>query len=147
MIPRTDTPYRLYQNELGYTKNGSSHLVCSTSPKMSWSGSACECHPTIVDSPWWTSSRSLFQGTFLKVAHRGGAKRPFLAPIIHDALGLVPGWPEVVLWYRAIAEYSKLHLTYPSDRLYALAGIATDIYLRTGYSSIHGLWVESLLVD
>ena len=47
-------------------------------------------------------------------------------------------WPEV------IGMYSGLQLTFPSDRLVAISGVARWMHDKTGYEYVAGLWKEEL---
>lgn len=47
-------------------------------------------------------------------------------------------------WYRFVSNYSRRSLTYQSDRLKAIAGLADIFAGQTGYQYIAGLWREDL---
>ncbi|KXX79572.1 hypothetical protein MMYC01_204477 [Madurella mycetomatis] len=47
-------------------------------------------------------------------------------------------------WMYAVSEYSLLDLTWESDRLVALGGIARKIQQATGFTYLAGLWLEDL---
>jgi len=47
-------------------------------------------------------------------------------------------------WYAIVQEYSRRHLTRASDRLLALAPLATEFHLLTGAKYTAGLWQEDL---
>ncbi|KAH6622270.1 heterokaryon incompatibility protein-domain-containing protein [Boeremia exigua] len=49
-------------------------------------------------------------------------------------------------WYTIVEEYSLRNLTYQSDKLPALSGIAKMFEKRTGYTYLAGLWKEDLIV-
>ncbi|KAF4456871.1 hypothetical protein F53441_1082 [Fusarium austroafricanum] len=52
------------------------------------------------------------------------------------------------LWYRTVHEYSRLQLTYESDKMAALAGLAQRMKtLRPGDRYLVGLWEKTLLHD
>ncbi|OCL06658.1 HET-domain-containing protein, partial [Glonium stellatum] len=48
---------------------------------------------------------------------------------------------------RGIAFYTERKVTYPSDRLPALSGIASIVHQRTGSSYMAGLWRDNLISD
>lgn len=53
-----------------------------------------------------------------------------------------------LLWYRNVQEYSRLQLTYESDKMAALAGLTQRMEsLRPGDRYMLGLWERSLLLD
>ncbi|KAF7920703.1 hypothetical protein EAE99_007997 [Botrytis elliptica] len=43
-------------------------------------------------------------------------------------------------WFETVEEYSRLHLSYPSDRLVAIAGVATIFQKRLKCRYLAGLW-------
>lgn len=47
-------------------------------------------------------------------------------------------------WYRLVSNYSKRALTFQSDKLKAIAGLADTFARHTGYQYVAGLWVEDL---
>lgn len=49
-------------------------------------------------------------------------------------------------WYRLVGEYSERSLTYASDKLPALAGVARTFARLTGYRYLAGLWEEDILM-
>lgn len=48
-------------------------------------------------------------------------------------------------WYNVVCEYTIRHLTYQSDKLPAITGIAKAFQRRTGYTYLAGLWKEDLI--
>lgn len=48
------------------------------------------------------------------------------------------------LWAQLISEYSSGALTFEADRLVAIAGVASQIESRTGFTYVAGLWKEFL---
>jgi len=48
-------------------------------------------------------------------------------------------------WYEITNQYTRRKLTFPSDRLPAIAGIAKKIHRKTGYLYVAGLWKEDLI--
>lgn len=48
-------------------------------------------------------------------------------------------------WYNVVTEYTIRHLTYQSDKLPAISGIAKAFQRRTGYTYLAGLWKEDLI--
>ncbi|KAF4614372.1 hypothetical protein G7Y89_g15365 [Cudoniella acicularis] len=50
-----------------------------------------------------------------------------------------------LLWYWFLVEFSKRILTFPSDRLPAISGIAQDLSRKTKETYIAGLWKSDLL--
>ncbi|KAK3403414.1 heterokaryon incompatibility protein-domain-containing protein [Sordaria brevicollis] len=84
--------------------------------------------------------------TPFKLAFRGiKGSREFVYP---------PEWSERELelavrmaqWYTLVGEYSQRKLTYTSDKLPALAGLARTFASATGYQYLAGLWKEDLLL-
>jgi len=60
---------------------------------------------------------------------------------------LLQGKPRL-LWYRTVEEYSRLQLTFESDKMPALAGLAQRVgSLRPGDRYIAGMWEASLVLD
>lgn len=65
-----------------------------------------------------------------------------------------PDWSErrlelavrMTQWYRLVGEYSERSLTYASDKLPALAGVARTFARLTGYKYLAGLWEEDILM-
>ncbi|KAM7206376.1 Heterokaryon incompatibility protein (HET) domain containing protein [Naviculisporaceae sp. PSN 640] len=51
------------------------------------------------------------------------------------------------MWRIIVCQYSGLQLTYVSDRLAALAGMAAEIHHASGQEYVVGLWRDTLLVD
>lgn len=47
-------------------------------------------------------------------------------------------------WMQVVSEYSLLDLTWESDRLVALGGVARKIQQATGFTYLAGLWLEDL---
>ncbi|KAF4442819.1 Ankyrin repeat-containing domain protein [Fusarium austroafricanum] len=52
-----------------------------------------------------------------------------------------------LLWREMIIQYSHLRLTYSSDKLPALSGLAEAIRRKTGQHYLAGLWRDTLLLD
>ena len=50
-------------------------------------------------------------------------------------------------WYELVNLYSRGNLTFESDKLVALNGIASEIQKATGYTYTEGLWEQHLLTD
>ncbi|KNG50958.1 heterokaryon incompatibility protein [Stemphylium lycopersici] len=50
-------------------------------------------------------------------------------------------------WKMVVKNYSGTSLTYPTDRLVALSGIARQMQMKTNYHYIAGMWRESLGMD
>lgn len=50
-------------------------------------------------------------------------------------------------WCEIVAQYSRAHLTNPSDRLPALAGMARSQHEVTGHHYLAGLWRETLIFN
>ncbi|KAJ5043137.1 uncharacterized protein L3040_004520 [Drepanopeziza brunnea f. sp. 'multigermtubi'] len=48
-------------------------------------------------------------------------------------------------WYRIVEQYSRRQLTFASDRLPAIAGVAKQFHRSTGYAYVAGLWKEDLV--
>jgi hypothetical protein len=72
----------------------------------------------------------------------GGNKHSVLA---YNMLNLQPNPGR--LWQDMVKNYTRRELTYPSDRLPGIAGIAQMIQSRTGFQYVAGLWKERLLLD
>ncbi|KAK2470985.1 hypothetical protein H9L39_17216 [Fusarium oxysporum f. sp. albedinis] len=51
------------------------------------------------------------------------------------------------MWRDLVENYTRRDLTYPSDRLPGIAGIAQIMQNRTGFQYIAGLWKETLVLD
>ena len=52
------------------------------------------------------------------------------------------------LWYRIVEEYTRLHISFPSDIFPALAALTQRIHdLRSGDTFMAGLWRNTLLLD
>ncbi|KAF2248862.1 HET-domain-containing protein [Trematosphaeria pertusa] len=51
----------------------------------------------------------------------------------------------LIQWYNVVTEYSRRDLTYQSDKLPALSGIAKAFQKNTGYTYLAGLWKEDLI--
>ncbi|KAK2669096.1 Heterokaryon incompatibility, partial [Fusarium oxysporum f. sp. vasinfectum] len=52
-----------------------------------------------------------------------------------------------LLWREMVIQYSHLRLTYSSDKLPALSGLAEAIRRKTGQTYLAGLWRDTLLLD
>ena len=50
----------------------------------------------------------------------------------------------VTIWYNLIQQYTRRKLTYSSDALPGILGLATNMAATTGYHSMSGLWQEDL---
>lgn len=72
----------------------------------------------------------------------GGNQHSILA---HNMLNLQPSPSR--LWQDIVKNYTRRELTYPSDRLPGIAGIAQIIQSRTGFQYVAGLWKESMVLD
>ncbi|KAK4159284.1 heterokaryon incompatibility protein-domain-containing protein [Cladorrhinum sp. PSN259] len=77
-----------------------------------------------------------------KDSHLGLSKAQF-----HDLISSPWGekWPNA--WRRMIIQYSALHLTYASDKLPALSGLADQIQRSSNQTYIAGMWQETLVLD
>ncbi|KIX10246.1 uncharacterized protein Z518_01327 [Rhinocladiella mackenziei CBS 650.93] len=69
-----------------------------------------------------------------------------------DLRGWDPSWkPDQdarTLWYRTVEEYTRLHISYPSDTLPALAALTQRMHkLRPDDMFLAGLWNNTLLFD
>jgi hypothetical protein len=97
-------------------------------------GMTCECQ-THIRHAVTTLKESYFdqyyQDTFQKVANAND-------PRVGDAF---------LSWQVGVGSYTSRALTYPSDRLPALAGVADVVHKRTGSSYVAGLWRDNLLGD
>lgn len=51
------------------------------------------------------------------------------------------------LWQDMVKNYTRRELTYPSDRLSGISGIAQIIQSRTGFQYRAGLWKEKMILD
>lgn len=47
-------------------------------------------------------------------------------------------------WYPILEEYTQMHLTFASDTLAAISGLASEFQLSTGFTYCEGLWQEDL---
>lgn len=47
-------------------------------------------------------------------------------------------------WCLLVEDYTKRHLTQPSDKLYALTGLTIDMARRNGKKYCAGAWIEML---
>ncbi|KAK1835749.1 heterokaryon incompatibility protein-domain-containing protein [Podospora conica] len=57
------------------------------------------------------------------------------------------GGPLQMIWYELVKEYTKLRLTYPSDRHAAIQGLAEEMRHRRKSHYTCGIWHDSLLAD
>jgi len=48
-------------------------------------------------------------------------------------------------WYNVVTEYTSRHLTYQSDKLPAISGVAKAFRKITGYTYLAGIWKEDLI--
>lgn len=48
-------------------------------------------------------------------------------------------------WQIIVSEYTRCHLTFPSDTLPAISGLATAFQKNTGYTYVAGLWQQDLV--
>jgi hypothetical protein len=48
-------------------------------------------------------------------------------------------------WYEVVHEYTRRKLTYESDKLPAIAGVAKQFHRKTGFLYVAGLWKENLI--
>jgi len=83
------------------------------------SGSTCQCQQRLYDTPY--TSRVLFE-----------------AEIFHESELLE-------CWFDIIHNYSERELTFSTDRLAALSGIASSIQKATGWTYVAGIWSERVL--
>ncbi|KAF2663540.1 HET-domain-containing protein, partial [Microthyrium microscopicum] len=51
------------------------------------------------------------------------------------------------MWHRLVERYSKCQLTFPGDRLVALAGLTSKFHSRSKSEYIAGLWKDNLIED
>ncbi|OAL40358.1 hypothetical protein AYO20_00094 [Fonsecaea nubica] len=76
---------------------------------------------------------------------------------LSDFHGWDPSWKTLgkigqedprTLWYRTVEEYTRLHISYPSDIFPALAALTQRMYrLRPRDAFLAGLWKSTLLLD
>ena len=52
---------------------------------------------------------------------------------------------KLLQWYNVVTEYTRRGLTFNSDKLAAIAGIARTFHTKTGATYIAGLWKEDLI--
>lgn len=103
-------------------------------PEIMWEcreQTLCECGVMDFDN----TTQQLFRGPYSKVSHY---------KVLHEAYGdsLTRTWHDIVQWY------SKLSITYHSDRLPALSGLAKQMAARRrGVQYLAGLWEDSLYLD
>lgn len=95
-------------------------------------------------------ARTIFVGnTGIFWECRSGTKSEFLPDgitsyLVSDILRLdCKEWN----WCEIVSQYSRAHLTNPSDRLPALAGIARRQHEATGHHYLAGLWRERLIFN
>src|ERR1700722_14395436 len=50
-------------------------------------------------------------------------------------------------WVKSVENYSHLSLTFPFDKLPAIAGVANIVQKRTGSSYLAGLWRDDIFSD
>jgi len=48
----------------------------------------------------------------------------------------------LAVWHGLVQQYSRRDLTFASDMLRAISGIANELQSRTGFTYLHGLWKE-----
>jgi hypothetical protein len=81
------------------------------------------------------------------VGHRTDPHSIFQMPVVKDGDNEAQGRRENILswWYKRLNDYLGRQITYQSDRLPAIAGIAKEVAERTGYHYRCGLWEEDIL--
>lgn len=110
-----------------------SRSVSFTSDELQWScktQSTCECLKglgSVVEGPSFSLYHRLQSSTNLL----RGASRSLLSDF----------------WHSAVAGYSGRQLTYATDRLPAMAGLAARYQQLSGHRYVAGLWKETLLED
>ncbi len=115
----------------------STRVLCYMEAELIWQcrmRMACECqshnrHAVTSSSP--SRYGQYYQDTFLKVANAND-------PRVGDAF---------LSWQVGVGNYTSRTLTYPSDKLPALAGVAAVVHKRTGSAYVAGLWRDNLLGD
>jgi hypothetical protein len=63
-----------------------------------------------------------------------------MKPILQGHVDVKNGCDFLATWYELVTDYSELKLTYPSDKLIALAGITSRLHVSSGYFYFNGLW-------
>jgi hypothetical protein len=118
----------------------STRILHFTTHELVWEcrkGTLCECQAH--DFPR-TTGLPLPENTFSKASD-------------DESIDLTPGDgdPRIgnpfIAWQRGLASYTRRKITYPSDRLPALSGIASAVHQRTKSSYIGGLWRDNLVSD
>ncbi len=85
----------------------------------------------------------------------GYNKQDFLTPprawfkMSPDAISADPGlewlhWTLLPRWYDILDEHNRRVLTYQSDKLPAISGVAREVQSRTGYTYRAGIWLEDI---
>ncbi|CAM1503538.1 Fc.00g011290.m01.CDS01 [Cosmosporella sp. VM-42] len=92
----------------------------------------CECGIMNFDDDSGESQR--WRGPYSKVSHYKTLHKV-------DQPSLIQIWHDIVQWY------TKLSITYHSDRLPALSGLAKQMGSRRRVSYLAGLWEDSLPLD
>jgi hypothetical protein len=103
----------------------STRVIAFTGAELQWTCrtlKACECHQNSYPS----------QPLFPTAAGR---------PSVEERMKHSKTWSEI------IEEYSARNLTYPTDTLPALSGLASKYGAVTGFTYVAGLWKESLVYD
>ncbi len=90
---------------------------------------------------WECRSGSIFEDGTKRIYH------PFLKGFdTHSALQLKGAQVDIEMWYTFLENYSQRALTYTSDKLAAIAGLANEFEEQGwGREYIAGLWKEDLL--
>jgi hypothetical protein len=66
-----------------------------------------------------------------------------------DSLQYLKDFPIKVsdAWQAAVADYSRMELSFPSDMFPAISGIAKNVKAATEWSYVAGLWRETIITD
>ncbi|KAF2793742.1 HET-domain-containing protein [Melanomma pulvis-pyrius CBS 109.77] len=80
---------------------------------------------------WWTCESAMFQGNNSSAAHMS---QP--SSMLNSNVGRTP----LDMWRSVVRDYTRRFLTYPRDKLPAIAGVAADYSTRLPGKYLAGLW-------
>ncbi|SPN98694.1 uncharacterized protein DNG_01738 [Cephalotrichum gorgonifer] len=125
---------RMLSRRLLYCTRSELQLICRQ-------GRGCECG---------RGSAALHRIETAKTYPTARDKQAYSAPLfaqMNPGQGRFGDLEAAIHWHKVVSEYSKLELSYESDKLPALSGCAKDISLLAGGEYLAGLWRHTLARD
>lgn len=132
----------------------STRVLCWTKDRLTWHCRTCSCaevDPTgafVIDAKGYPNRESLYQTSNLKyLRHTPEELKQRLQEARTLASGPMQRFTLHSLWDYIVKNFVTRSITYDSDRLPAISGIAKEVARHTGHTYKAGLWVENIHAD